>query len=166
MSAQTPAARACEIGRICRRKVVTIGPEEDVAAAARLMRAEHIGFLVVCQSAVAPAGREPMRRKVVGVLTDRDIVVAVIAREASPHSLKVVDVMTRNPLMVAEDCSLSAALDFMRDSGVRRVPVIGAQEDLAGVLSLDDVVESMAQQLTSVAAAFRGEQRAERMARP
>lgn len=176
MSAQPPHARATEIGRICRRDVVTIAPGVDIAEAARLMRTSHIGFLIVCEpvaggavqagAATGAAAAEKPRLKVIGVLTDRDIVVAVIAREANPHSLKVVDVMTRNPLLVAEDCSLSAALGFMRDTGVRRVPVVGAQDELVGVLSLDDVVESMARQLTSVAAAFRGEQHAERMARP
>ncbi len=161
MPAQSSTAHVAEVGRVCSRNVITIAPGEDIVAAARLMRTCHIGFLVVCEPTAAG-----QNRRVIGVLTDRDIVVAVVARDATPQSLKVVDVMTRNPLMVAEDCPLDAALGFMRDAGVRRVPVTGAKEDLVGVMSLDDVVAQMAQQLTSVAAAYRGELRAERVARP
>jgi CBS domain-containing protein len=161
MPAQTPAPPASEVGRICRRNVASISPGEDVATAARLMRSGHVGFLVVAEEPAVGRGRRP-----VGVLTDRDIVVAVIARDADPHSLKVADVMTRNPLMVSEDCPVDAALGFMQDVGVRRVPVLGANDELVGVLSLDDVVDSVAQQLVRVAGAYRGEQRAERVARP
>jgi CBS domain-containing protein len=141
--------------------VVTIPPDEDIATAARVMRSTHIGFLIVCEA--LPGGQG---QKVVGVLTDRDIVVAVIARDADPHALKVADVMTRNPLMVKEECAVDATLAFMQDAGVRRVPVLGAHDELVGVLSLDDVVERLAQQLASVVGAFRGEQRAERVSRP
>jgi CBS domain-containing protein len=74
--------------------------------------------------------------------------------------------MTRNPLIVAENCSLDATLAFMRDAGVRRVPVVGENDRLVGVLSLDDVVEKLARQLNDIAGAYRREQRAERMARP
>jgi CBS domain-containing protein len=103
---------------------------------------------------------------VVGVLTDRDIVVSVVAREVEPRSLKVGDVMTRNPLLVAEDGSLDATLSFMRDAGVRRVPVVGQHGELVGVLALDDVLERMAQQLTNIAGSIRSEQRTERLMRP
>jgi CBS domain-containing protein len=161
MPVQTAAGRAIETGRLCHRNVVTIPPDEDIATAARVMRSTHIGFLIVCET--LPDGQG---NKVVGVLTDRDIVVAVIARDADPHALKVADVMTRNPLMVREDCSVDATLAFMQDAGVRRVPVLGAHDELVGVLSLDDVVERLAQQLNSVVGAYRGEQRAERVTRP
>jgi CBS domain-containing protein len=155
------ATHITEVGRLCRREVITISPEEDIASAARLMRTSHIGFLIVCEQRPERRGR-----KVVGVLTDRDIVVAVIARDADPHSLEVGDVMTRNPLMVAEDCSIDATLGFMHGAGVRRVPVLDAKGELVGVLSLDDVVECIARQLMSVVGAYRDEQRAERIVRP
>ncbi len=149
-----------EISRICQRAVITIQPGADIAEAAQLMRRSHVGFLIVCE--------EPDDRgqKVVGVLTDRDVVVAVLARDGDPHTLQVMDVMTRNPLIVSEDCPLDATLGFMRDAGVRRVPVVGKHERLVGVLSLDDVVERLARQLNDIAGAYRREQREERMTRP
>jgi CBS domain-containing protein len=161
MSAQTPAAQALEIGRICRRDVVSIEAGEDIAAAARLMREKHVGYLVVTEPGV-----EATTKRIVGVLTDRDIVVAVVARDVDPHSLKVGDVMTRNPLLVGEDNSIDSVLSFMRDAGVRRVPVAGSHGELVGVLSLDDVLERMAQHLTNIAASTRNEQRTESLVRP
>jgi len=161
MSVQAPATQALEIGRICRRNVISIGPGEDIPAAARLMREKHVGYLIVTEPI---AGSE--LAKVVGVLTDRDIVVAVVAREVEPRLLKVGEVMTRSPLLVGEDNSLDAVLGFMRDAGVRRVPVVGPHGELLGVLSMDDVLERMAQQLTNIAASMRSEQRTERLVRP
>src|SRR5262245_54352974 len=111
-----------EIGRICQRAVVTISPGADLSEAALIMRRAHVGFLIVCE--------EPDERgqKVVGVLTDRDLVISVMAREGDPHALQVRDVMTRSPLIVSEDCSLDATLGFMRDAGVRRVPIVGEND--------------------------------------
>lgn len=164
MPAQTSTAGVAEIGRICRRDVVTITPVQDVSEAAHLMRSRHVGFIVVCEPGQSGEPGEPGR--VVGVITDRDIVVAVIARDVAPRSLKIADVMTRNPLIVSEECPIDSALGFMRDAGVRRVPVVGAKERLVGVVSLDDVVERVAQQLSSIVAAYRGEERTERVTRP
>ena len=127
MPAEQLVSQQLEIGRICRRNVSSIAPAADIGAAARVMREKHVGFLVVTEP-----GREPGRERVVGVLTDRDIVVAVVAREAEPRSLKVGDVMTRNPLLIGEDMPLDAALGFMRDAGVRRVPVVGSRGELTG----------------------------------
>lgn len=160
MSSQ-PANHAPDIGRLCQRKVICIEPGEDIGSAARLMRAEHVGCLIVTEP-----GSEVGTQKVVGVLTDRDIVVSVVAREVEPRSLKVGDVMTRNPLVVREDDSLDATLIFMREAGVRRVPVIGAHAELVGILSLDDVLEKIVQQLTNIAGSIRSEQRTERLVRP
>jgi len=156
-----PVTRVPDIGRLCQRKVISIEPGEDITAAARLMREEHVGCLIVTEP-----GPDASTRKVVGVLTDRDIVVTVVAREAEPRSLKVGDVMTRNPLLVGEDDSLDATLTFMREAGVRRVPVIGGRGELVGVLSLDDVLERIVHQLTNIAGSIRSEQRTERLVRP
>jgi CBS domain-containing protein len=148
------------VASLCKREVVTVRPGDDLAVAARLMREKHVGYLVVVDSEsndlTAPKG----------VITDRDIVVAVVAQEVSPHSLSVGDVMTREPLVLEEHTSVNTALARMRKAGVRRAPVVAANGGLFGVLSVDDVLDELSGQLLSIAGSIRNEQRVERRVRP
>src|SRR5688572_9194655 len=84
---------AMNVGQICQRNVVTVRASDDLSTAARMMREKHIGYLIV----VEPTSQG--ERTPVGVLTDRDIVVAVVAQDADPRALTVGDVMTCNPKM-------------------------------------------------------------------
>jgi CBS domain-containing protein len=148
------------VGNLCQRPVVTILPGAGLTVAAKLMRVEHVGFLVV----VEPARQED-GLNVVGVLTDRDIVIAVVAREADPRTLTVGDVMTRDPLVAKETSSVEATLRFMHEVGVRRVPVLNSTGQLAGVMALDDALKAIADQLSNIAGCIRSEQRVERFVR-
>ncbi len=148
------------VGDICRRDVVTIAPDAGLIDAAQLMREKHVGMLVVVEQI---EGRP--ERTVQGVLTDRDIVVTVVGRDADPKAFKVMDVMTRHPLLAPEKGSVAGILRMMRMAGVRRVPVVGGRNELIGVLSIDDVLDAMADQLTSISGAIRGEQVQERAIR-
>jgi CBS domain-containing protein len=141
-------------GSVCKRGVVTVAPGDDLIAAAHLMREKHVGYLIVCE-----------RSRVAGVLTDRDIVVAVLAQEVDVRALKVGDVMTRDPLVIEEGQSIEAVLHHMREAGVRRVPVVDRSGALTGVLSIDDVLEHIAEQLINIAGSIRNEQRMERAVR-
>jgi CBS domain-containing protein len=141
-------------GSVCKRGVVTVAPGDDLIAAAHLMREKHVGYLIVCE-----------RSRVAGVLTDRDIVVAVLAQEVDVRALKVGDVMTRDPLVIEEGQSIEAVLRHMREAGVRRVPVVDRSGALTGVLSIDDVLEHIAEQLINIAGSIRNEQRMERTVR-
>src|SRR5690348_16893972 len=146
-------------GSVCKRGVVTVAPTDDLIAAAHVMREKHVGYLIVAQSSKSTS------RKVVGVLTDRDIVVAVLAQEVDARALKVGDVMTRDPLLIDEEQSIEAVLCHMREAGVRRVPVVDRSGALSGVLSIDDVLEHLAEQLINIAGSIRNEQRMERVVR-
>lgn len=148
-------------GSVCKRGVVTVAPTDDLIAAAHLMREKHVGYLIVSEMSGAPE----KHKRVVGVLTDRDIVVAVLAQEVDAHALKVGDVMTRNPLLIEEAQSIEAVLRHMREAGVRRVPVVDRSGALTGVLSIDDVLEHIAEQLINIAGSIRNEQRLERAVR-
>ncbi|MGH8180294.1 MAG: CBS domain-containing protein [Steroidobacteraceae bacterium] len=145
-------------GSVCKRGVVTVAPTDDLVAAAHVMREKHVGYLIVAESTVH-------NRRVIGVLTDRDIVVAVLAQEIDAHALKVGDVMTRDPLLIDEGQSIEAVLRHMREAGVRRVPVVDRSGALSGVLSIDDVLEQIADQLINIAGSIRNEQRMERVVR-
>jgi CBS domain-containing protein len=139
--------------------VSTINADESVVNAASLMRQEHVGDLIVVEqrgSANVP----------IGVLTDRDIVVGVVAKRVAPDSVTVGDAMTRDLLTVREDTSIEFALREMRRYGVRRAPVVRANGDLVGVISIDDVVQHLAVQLSRLADLIRVEQDAELRKRP
>src|SRR5579862_2554874 len=101
----------------------------------------------------------------IGVLTDLDIVVSVIAQATDPASLHVGDLMTRHPVVVEESAPLSKALQEMRRTGVRRLPVVDRGGLLVGILSLDDVLGTLSGELLDVAAATRTEVRMEKALR-
>ena len=145
-------------GSVCKRGVITVAPTDDLVTAAHLMREKHVGYLIVAET----RGEE---RRIVGVLTDRDIVVAVLAQEVDARAVKVGDVMTRDPLLIDEAQSIEAVLRHMREAGVRRVPVVDRLGALTGVLSIDDVLERIADQLINIAGSIRNEQRMERAVR-
>lgn len=117
---------------LCTQQVVSISPAASVVDAAWLMRRRHVGLLVVVEQ---PNGE----RIPVGVITDRDIVLEVVAPEVSGAALRLDSVMTRDPVTCAEDELLLDAVARMRTHGVRRLPVLNAKGGLCGLLSLDDI---------------------------
>lgn len=147
------------VNTICNPNVATIGATEGVVDAAVLMREEHVGDLIVVE-------RRGQANVPVGILTDRDIVVAVVAKRVPPDSVTVGDAMTRNLLTIREDASLEFALREMRRYGVRRVPVVRANGDLVGVIALDDLIQHFAVQLGRLSDLIRLEQDAETRKRP
>jgi CBS domain-containing protein len=150
-----------DLAKLCHRNVVTVRQFDELTTAAELMREQHIGYLVVVEPEVTGGGFKP-----IGVLTDRDIVVSVVARGSNPRTLRVGDVMTRPAVIATESDSLETALGSMRRIGVRRLPVIGSRGQLVGLLSLDDVIDALAAELTEVAGSIRKEQRVEAALRP
>ena len=149
------------VAQLCSRNVVSVRKTDEVVAAARLMREHHVGYLVVVEPDFAGSTVRP-----IGVLTDRDIVVSIVARERDPRSLVVGDVMTENPVVVDQFDSIATAVQEMRRIGVRRMPVVGSVGELIGVLSLDDVLDALAGQLQNLAGAVRKEQQFESVLRP
>ena len=147
------------INLICNHNVATVWKDQGITDAAALMREQHVGDVIV----VEPRGNGTVP---VGILTDRNIVVGVIAKGVAADAVTVGDAMTRNPLTVREDATLERALQQMRRHGVRRAPVVRANGDLVGVIAIDDVIEHLAAQLGHLADVIRLEQNAEREARP
>lgn len=136
------------IDKLCSRDVVTISADAKVVDAARLMRSEHVGSVVVTHTDKRP----------VGILTDRDIVVGVVAQDvAHIATLEVKDVLTRDPIVAVEGEDADAVLARMRRHGIRRVPVIDAEGHLTGVFALDDALKNIAEQLGDVTSLIRAE---------
>jgi CBS domain-containing protein len=138
------------VGAICQRVPFTIRQSDDVISAAQLMRRKHIGYLVVVEPDAA-AGFP----RVIGVLTDRDIVITTVAPEVDARRVRVGDIMTTNPVTVAETDSIEEALKVMRRAGVRRAPVVDDRRQIIGILSLDDMLMALAGNTPDVVAAIR-----------
>jgi CBS domain-containing protein len=149
------------VSDICKRNVVTIHPKQTLVAAIELMREKHIGYLIVTDSQTSNNPQTP-----VGVLTDRDIVVGVLARGADVRGLSVDEVMTRKPVVVHDNDAVRSALKEMRRIGARRLPVVDSNGQLAGVLALDDIFASIAEFIADAAEAVQQEQRLESALRP
>ena len=115
------------------------------------MRQEHVGDLIVTElrdGHIAP----------IGVITDRDIVVEIVARNADPSDIRVGDTIWRDLLTVRENAGIAFALREMRGAGVRRVPVVNDRGDLTGVLTIDDVLEHLAALVNEIAGTIRYQQ--------
>jgi CBS domain-containing protein len=134
-------------GDICTRVVTIAFPSMALNEAARLMRDRHVGCLVVVEE------RTLEDRVVVGMLTDRDIAIGVVAADRDPHGMRVGDVMSKGVITAREEDSLADLLLAMRRKGVRRVPVVSPQGSLIGLVALDDVLDVLAQEMKAVAEA-------------
>lgn len=143
--------KVCEC---CKRAVIAISDSADTIDAAKLMRQQHVGFLVVYKE-----GDE--LRKPIGVLTDRDLVLAVMARDVGAHTVTVQDVMTRKPLVASETDELSDVLQAMRMGGIRRVPVVDVRGALVGIVAVDDAIAIVTGLMCDIAGSIKSEQRQE-----
>ncbi|MEN9420403.1 MAG: hypothetical protein RI988_4024 [Pseudomonadota bacterium] len=147
-----------DAGQICSRIVTIVQRDTPLVEAAQLMRSQHVGSVVVVDDA-----REG--RLVSGILTDRDIVTAVVATEVDPATLTVEDVMTTDVVTALETDSVMDLVRTMRRRGVRRLPVTTPQRVLVGLVALDDVLSLVAEQLRAMALAIEAEQLQERHVR-
>jgi predicted transcriptional regulator len=143
------------VGTICQRLVINVRRSDEVVSAAQLMRSKHVGYLVV----VEPTNEGTVRP--VGVLTDRDIVVEVVAGEVDPRTLRVDDIMTADPVTVGENDSVEEALREMRQSGVRRVPVVNQRGELVGIVAADDALNVVAGDALDIVNVVRNERQIE-----
>ncbi len=135
---------------IMKTKVITVSPLVPIAEAALLMRDEEIGALVVVDNEENP----------IGIITDRDIVVSVIANRENPEEILVKEVMTEKPIyrkliMVGEDTNIFDILRILSKNSIRRVPV-ARKGKLVGIVSVDDIVVVVATELANLASALTG----------
>lgn len=147
------------VDKICNHNVVTTEADAGIVDVAVRMREEHVGDVIVVEYRNG-------RQTPIGILTDRDLVVEVIAQQVDPGTVSVADIMSRAPAVVRKDNGVDYALSTMLQAGVRRLPVVDHNDALVGVLSIDDVLEHLAQQISHLAGALRSEQQREVTQRP
>jgi CBS domain-containing protein len=146
------------VGEICSREVVYIRRDESVAAAARLMREAHVGCLVV-------ADENNGKRMPAGMLTDRDITVAVVAPGLDAETILAGDIMSPELLCLNEDAGIAEAVELMRLRGIRRFPVTDSEGSLVGLLASDDILSLLAEEISGLAGMVSREEKRERMTR-
>jgi CBS domain-containing protein len=142
------------IGEVCNREVVIVQPGETVLEAAQLMRRHHVGDVVVVEERGG-------RRVPVGIVTDRDLVLEVMAPQIDPVTVTVRDILTTDLVTIKKDAGLFEAIEYMHAKGVRRLPVVDDNGGLIGILTLDDLIELLADEMTALARLVKHEQKKE-----
>ncbi|MEE7625225.1 CBS domain-containing protein [Methylobacter sp. Wu8] len=141
------------IGEFCNRDVVFATREMSLPEAAQLMREYHVGDLVVVDEVGG-------KRAPVGVVTDRDIVIEIIAKSLNLDEFSVGDIMAPQLVGVQETEGVFETIRLMRTKAIRRIPVLNSEGGLAGIVSADDILELLAEEMTELAkVAPRGQER-------
>lgn len=146
------------IGEFCSRDVVIVHKEANALEAAKLMRQYHVGDVVVVTD-------KDDKKVPVGILTDRDIVVELVAEQVEPESISVGDLMSDPLITIRESDELLDCIEKMRGKGVRRAPVVSKEGDLVGILTLDDLLDFLAEALNGLVLLTGREQNRERETR-
>lgn len=128
------------VGRICQRDVDLAELHESVCQAAERMHQRNVGALVVVDERQLP----------IGILTDRDLMVRVVATGKSTQTTQVSDVMTAYPKTIAEEGSIESALALMRGGEFRRLPVVGRDGQLVGIVTLDDILMLLSEEFFEI----------------
>jgi CBS domain-containing protein len=132
--------------RVCSKSVVTISPDATVLEAANLMRSKHVGCVLAVNDS-----------RPVGILTDRDIVLGVVASARKPAETSVRETMTANLTTVNVNYDLLDAVRLMRSRGVRRLPVVDEHRHLLGIITMDDVLTAFGAEMGELAGAVQKE---------
>ncbi|MEQ1774873.1 MAG: CBS domain-containing protein [Burkholderiales bacterium] len=146
------------IGDICNREVVYVNRDVTIHAACKLMRHYHVGSLVVVDEADG-------KRVPVGILTDRDIVVEIDAMDLDSKVITAGDIMSQELVTVPESRGVLETIEVMRFRGVRRLPIVDSDSRLIGIVTIDDLLEVLAEELTGIARIVAREQSHEQQAR-
>lgn len=142
------------VSRIYTRSLIATQRSNSLQKAAALMRQHHVGALLVTDD-------EPHCDRAIGIITDRDLVVQVIADGISPEKRTIGEVMTHGISTISDTSDVHEAIEVMRSDGIRRLAVADEHGTLLGVLSFDDVIDAIAVELSSLADSIRSERERE-----
>ncbi len=145
------------ISEICNREVVITQRMDTALEAAKLMRQHHVGDVLVVEHNGANIP--------VGIVTDRDLVVEIMASGLDPETINVEDIMVPELATVKESAGIMEALQYMRVKGVRRLPVVDDDGGLTGIVTLDDLLELLSEELLELAKLVKHEQKNETVSR-
>jgi CBS domain-containing protein len=147
------------VGEFCNREVVVIEKEGSIIEAAQVMREYHVGDVIVVKT-------QHGKQTPLGILTDRDIALEIVAKGADPESVRVGDAMSLELTTVTEDDDLMHVIEVMRDKGIRRVPVVDLDQALVGILTVDDVLDLLSEVFIDIVHLVDNQRRREAKTRP
>jgi CBS domain-containing protein len=124
-----------DIFDFCHTNVVTAKPDASIVEVAKLMRDRHVGDVVIVE-------KRDDKDMPIGIVTDRDLVVELLASEMDPGKVVIEDLMTRSVVSVPQSATVRKAVEEMSQHGVRRIVVLGDDDQLVGIFTIDDVVSS------------------------
>lgn len=145
------------ISDLCSVNLVTVEPGATLQKAARLMRDHHVGGLVVVEG--------NGKNRPLGILTDRDIVLAAVA-EDKLYTSRVEDVMSKNVFKVTRNQGIADVIDQMSTHGVRRMIVVDELGRTCGLVSSDDILQLMAKEMNGLGQLVQTQLENERMLTP
>ncbi len=140
-----------KIGELCTRDTFIIQKDDTIVEAAKLMRVFNVGDLIVVTA--DKNGNTP-----IGIVTDRDIVVGVVADNIDSQSVKVSEIMSKDLVTGSEEDGVYESIERMRIHGIRRLPVVDKEGYLAGILTVDDMLEFLGEEVSSLIGLFYKEQ--------
>lgn len=143
---------------LCNRELVTIGRDDTIFKAAELMRQNHVGDVLVVE-------KKNDTTIALGIVTDRDVVVEIVAPGLDPKVITVGDIMLPHLACIEEDRGIFDAIKLMTSKGIRRLPVVDNNGSLIGILTLDDLLLMLAKEFFSIAMLLSNEQKNEFMKR-
>lgn len=143
-----------QLGEACNREVIIIADNSSVIEAAKLMRDYHVGSIVVTK-------KDEGITKPIGIITDRDLVIDVIAKDISPEKVTVSSIMNSKLITGKDTDQLWNSLRTMRTHGIRRMPVIDSNGSLVGIITADDILELFSEELLDLTRLIALEQKKE-----
>ena len=131
------------IGAICNREVITVQRDATVLHAAVLMRQYHVGDVVMIEN-------RKNKTVPIGIVTDRDIVVELVATELDCNVITVGDIVISKLTVIKDSAGVFEAIQLMASKGIRRLPVVDDEGGLVGIITLDDLLLLLAKELSTI----------------
>jgi signal-transduction protein with cAMP-binding, CBS, and nucleotidyltransferase domain len=124
-----------------REDVVSVSPDISATDVARIMEQKNVGSVVVVDADGRPTG----------IVTDRDIIVRIIAKEHHPGDVKAREIMTENPITFTEGMQVTDAMEQMMNKGIRRMPIVDRNGKLTGIVTQDDIIRLLGEEISYIA---------------
>jgi len=127
--------------KCCREQVVAVSPDTPAVEVARIMGEKNVGSVVIVTGDNRP----------VGVITDRDLTIRVMAQEKNPGEVRAGDIRTRDVITFQDSMGIYEAIQKMTAEGIRRMPVVDDTGRLIGIVTMDDIIRMLGEEMAAIA---------------